>query len=405
MTRIRIMAIIGTRPEVIKLAPVVAEARRRPDAFEVTVVRTGQQREMADRLMADFALSADVDLGLAPPKDLANGMAACCVGLSRVMRRRRPDWVLVQGDTTSCFAGAMAAAYLQIAVGHVEAGVRSGNCASPFPEEIHRCLTAQISALHFAPTAAACVNLRREGVPAERIALTGNTGIDALFQILGGVPGHRTRPCAPPSLLLTLHRRESYGRPMEEVCEAVLELLDGHPDLQVVFPVHANPKVRGVVWPKLVHHPRVQLTEPLPYRAFVEAMHRATLILSDSGGVQEEAPALGKPVLVLREVTDRAEAVEAGVAVMVGSDRRRIVDTASHLLRDGEAYRRMAAVTSPFGDGRAAGRILDRIELAAASVCTGEAAETERDDTAARNVISPSASARSARRPGRSGSG
>lgn len=358
--RIKLMVIIGTRPEAIKLAPVIIEARARAAVFDVCIVRTGQHREMADQAMAEFGLHADVNLNLMRPgQSLADLSAACVAGLAPVIERHRPDWVLVQGDTTTTFAGALAAAYQQVRVAHVEAGLRTGRRDSPFPEEINRCLTAQLSALHFAPTQAAKLNLLREGVAPECIAVTGNTGVDALFQILRCAPP----PAIPmaPGLLVTLHRRESLGERMAAVCDAVLDLLDTHPALTAVLPMHPNPKVRETLLPKLRHHARVQLIEPLGYRDFVHAMHCSTLILTDSAGVLEEAPSLGKPVLVLRELTERLEAVDAGAAVVVGTDRHRIVAAASRLLDDEQAYAGMACVTNPFGDGQAARRILDGI--------------------------------------------
>ena len=357
----RLMIVMGTRPEAVKLAPVVLEARRR-DAFEVSIVRTSQHREMLDQVLRSFELRADLDLDIMrPDQDLVHVTTEGLSKLHGAIARLEPDWVVVQGDTTTTFAGALAAFYQRVRVVHVEAGLRTRDKHQPFPEEINRCLASRLSDLHCAPTPGARENLLREAIAPERIVVTGNTAIDALLITLKRARASAAEPGAGPTLLVTAHRRENHGAPLERICEAILALLERHPPLRVQFPVHLSPRVRSIVWPRLSNHPRVTLSEPLDYTAFVLAMDRAHLILSDSGGVQEEAPALGKPVLVLRETTERPEALNAGCARLVGTDPRLIVRECSRLLEDPAHYAEMSRAANPFGDGRAAERILDAI--------------------------------------------
>ncbi|MDB5816789.1 MAG: hypothetical protein JWQ11_429 [Rhizobacter sp.] len=359
-TPLKLMVVMGTRPEIIKLAPVILAARSRPEQFEVVTVHTGQHREMAVQAMADFGLTADVDLEIMQfNQDVAHVMTASLRRLFDSMTTARPDWVIVQGDTTTTLAGALAAFYHRIPVAHVEAGLRTGDRYSPFPEEMNRSLTTRLCNLHFAPTAGARANLLGEGIAEDRILVTGNTAIDALFCVLeqqpraGKVAGHH-------HLLVTAHRRENHGAGIESICDAVLDLLKRYPELTVSFPVHPSPAVRDTVFRRLDGHPRVRLSPPLAYRPFVQAMARATLILSDSGGVQEEAASLGTPVLILRDTTERQEAVDGGSAFLVGTDRHRIVEAATAVL-EGRAPLLAAGTANPFGDGHASTRILDRI--------------------------------------------
>jgi UDP-N-acetylglucosamine 2-epimerase (non-hydrolysing) len=271
----------------------------------------------------------------------------------------KPDWVIVQGDTTTTFSGALSAFYHQVSVAHVEAGLRTYDKRQPFPEEINRRLTSQIADAHFAPTTLSRQNLLREGVSDDAIWVTGNTGIDALFLILGEKAGAGDVSTQEGRrLLVTAHRRENHGEPMERICRAVLRLVDEFPDLHAHYPVHLSPRVRDVVMPLLGSHPRVELGEPLEYREFVEEMNRAHIILTDSGGIQEEAPSLGKPVLVMRETTERPEGIDAGTVKLVGTDEDRIYSEAARLLRDEAAYQEMAQARNPYGDGHATGRIL-----------------------------------------------
>jgi UDP-N-acetylglucosamine 2-epimerase (non-hydrolysing) len=361
--RRRLMIVLGTRPEAIKLAPVILGARERPEDFETVVVATGQHRELVDQVLGLFDLAVDVSLAIMQPDQrLAYVTGAVLDGVGRAVREWRPDRVVVQGDTTTAFAGALAAFYERVPVAHVEAGLRTYDRGHPFPEELNRRLISHIADDHFAPTAAARQNLLSEGVPAERIRVTGNTGIDALLLTLARHGGHRDLARrAGRTLLLTAHRRENHGAPLEAICRAVQALLDAFPDLRVVWPVHPNPRVSETVRARLGGHPRAELCAPLDYRAFVLAMSEADVILTDSGGVQEEAPSLGKPVLVLREATERLEGVAAGTARLVGTDERAIVEETSALLLHGDRDWRITRGRNPYGDGQAAGRILSAL--------------------------------------------
>lgn len=360
MPPLRIAAVIGTRPEAIKLAPVILAARARPEDFELSVVLTGQHGELVDRLLEEFGLHADIDLKvMRPDQDLAYVLSASVRGLSEVMACDRPDWVLVQGDTTTTLAGALAAFYNRARVGHVEAGLRTGDRSSPFPEEVNRSLTARLADLHFAPTEQARLNLLREGIDPAAIVLTGNTVVDALLQSrIAPLAETGTKEPSLPYVLVTTHRRENHGDALFRICDAVRDLLRRHPTIQAWIPMHPSPRVREAIVDRLGMHERVLLTESLGYKAFVRALEGATLVLTDSGGVQEECAALGKPVLVLREHTERPEGVAAGVAIVVGTTTSVIVATASRLLDDSESRQAMARATSAFGDGHASRRIL-----------------------------------------------
>lgn len=357
-----VLCCIGTRPEAIKMAPVIKALQAAPWA-RCRVLATAQHRQMLDQMLEFFGVNADVDLNvMTADQRLAELTGQLITRLDRTLAQERPDIVLAQGDTTTVFASALASFYLRIPFGHVEAGLRSHNLGSPFPEEANRVLAGHLSALHFAPTPRARANLLAEGIPDERIHLTGNTVIDALFTAAEmetpvGVPLDPSRRL----ILVTAHRRDSFGEPIRQICAAIRELHDRHPDVQVLWPVHPNPRVRPVVESMLQDEPRVQLCAPLAYGPFVTAMKKAYLILTDSGGVQEEAPALGKPVLVMRNESERPEALEAGVALLVGPHRERIVTEADRLLNDPAAYARLARGASPYGDGRAAARIVEAI--------------------------------------------
>jgi UDP-N-acetylglucosamine 2-epimerase (non-hydrolysing) len=362
----KLLVVIGTRPEAIKLAPVILLAQARPAQYDVQVVLTGQHREMLNQMLAEFGIAADRNLDIMRPnQNLSQVTTAALDGLYQTFGELKPDIVMVQGDTTTTLAGALAAFYHRIAIAHVEAGLRTYDRFQPFPEEINRCLTSQLASFHFAPTVRARDNLLREGVAADCIWVTGNTAIDALLLTLGRTDT-RGGPQTPGRMLLvTAHRRENHGAPMQSICAAIIELLERFPDLNVVFPVHLSPQVRTVVMPRLSGHPRIRLTEPLGYSDFVVAMSRADLILTDSGGVQEEAPSLGKPVLVMRETTERPEAVEAGTALLVGTRQSRIVEECAQLLVDQAHYSRVARTANPYGDGTAAKKILDALTVAA----------------------------------------
>jgi UDP-N-acetylglucosamine 2-epimerase (non-hydrolysing) len=358
---IKICITLGTRPEAIKLAPVIQLFKRSP-LFSTQVVLTGQHREMVDQVMQLFDLVADADLNIMQPQQTLTDITCRSLqGLEALFKQEKPQLVLVQGDTTTAFAAALAAFYQQIPVGHVEAGLRTDHLFNPYPEEANRRLISQIAQLNFAPTAKSGENLRRSGIAGE-IHQTGNTVIDALLAVanrepdcpVDGLDWHQYRV-----LLATVHRRENWGEPLQGIAQGFLQILDRFPDTALLLPLHRNPTVREPLQAALGNHPRVFLTEPLDYGELVGAMQRCYLLLTDSGGLQEEAPGLGKPVLVLRETTERPEAVDAGTAKLVGTESARIVSAASELLADRTAYEKMAKAVNPFGDGHASERILE----------------------------------------------
>ena len=357
----RVTIVLGTRPEAIKLAPVIQEFRA-CKSLETRVVLTGQHREMVSQVMDLFGLSADLDLNLMTPRQtLTHVTCAALQGLRDDFQAFPPNLVLVQGDTTTAFAAALSAFYEQIPVGHVEAGLRTDNLLDPFPEEANRRLISQIAHLHFAPTKQSEANLQASGVVG-RVLLTGNTVIDALLRMSERAPTLSDLSIdwdAQRVILATVHRRENWGERLKNIADGMLRVLDSHPDTVLLLPLHRNPTVREPLQELLGDHPRVVLPEPLDYDRLVAAMKGCTLLLTDSGGLQEEAPALGKPVLVLRETTERPEAVEAGTAQLVGTDPTTIHREASLLLENSEAYNAMAKAVNPFGDGQASGRILE----------------------------------------------
>ncbi len=359
---------MGTRPEVIKLAPVVMELERRPDTFISRVCATAQHREMLDRAIKDFGIKVSHDLDIMRPgQDLARITARAVEGLFGVIGDERPDVVLVQGDTTTAFCGALAAFYHKAKVGHVEAGLRTDDKYAPFPEEINRRLVTQIADFHFAPTEYARRALLNEGIAESMIFVTGNTVIDALLwmreQVREKSPelpnGLREAIEGRQTILITGHRRESFGEGFENICSAIREVAGAFPDAVFVYPVHLNPNVRGPVNRILSGCNNIHLIEPLSYAPFIWLMDRAHIVLTDSGGVQEEAPSLGKPVLVMRETTERPEGIKAGNAILTGTGREQIVDGLTQLLCNPERRAEMAAVRNPYGDGRAAQRIAD----------------------------------------------
>jgi UDP-N-acetylglucosamine 2-epimerase (non-hydrolysing) len=360
-----VLVVFGTRPEAIKLAPVVAEIERRPHLHAVTC-STGQHREMLDQVLRVFAIRPDHDLGVMQTDQRPDEVcAAVLTRTSMVLRTLNPQLVLVQGDTTSAMTAALAAFFQRIPVGHVEAGLRSGNAMSPYPEEMMRRLVSQIAALHFAPTRRAAEQLVKENSGVEdSVFWTGNTVVDAMRSVLAsGQTVASQRPRGSSRLvLLTAHRRENFGAPLERICRAVRRLVEAHSDVEIVYPVHLNPSIRDPVTRLLGGHERIHLVAPMEYPQLIATMAEATIVLTDSGGIQEEAPILGRPTLVLREETERSEAIEAGTSLLVGTDESRIFQTASKLLEDPELYARMATAQSPFGDGNAAVRIADIIE-------------------------------------------
>jgi UDP-N-acetylglucosamine 2-epimerase (non-hydrolysing) len=367
-----VLCIFGTRPEAIKLAPVIQELRRRPQAFTCRVCVTAQHREMLDQVLRLFAIDPDYDLDLMREDQSPIQVAAAALtGIEPILRQEHPDWVLIQGDTTTAAAAALAGAFAGSRVAHVEAGLRSFDRRQPFPEEINRRIAGVVADLHFAPTETARANLLREGVASATIHVTGNTVIDALqwtaaqpcdlSQILRN--GRAEVPSRTRLLLVTAHRRENLGEGMASICSAIRTLATRHAqDLHILFPVHRNPHVQQPVRQWLAGIPNISLLDPLDYLPLVHVMKRSYLILTDSGGIQEEAPTLGVPVLVMREVTERPEAVAAGTARLVGTGTEQIVAEAETLLADETAHRAMARAGNPYGDGRAARRIADILE-------------------------------------------
>lgn len=354
----KILCVIGTRPEAIKMAPVVAALRRRP-GLRPYVLLTGQHRHLLDQSLATFSIRGDADLDVMRPNQTLSGLTARILeALDPVLERDPPALVLAQGDTTTVMATSIACFHRNVPFGHVEAGLRTGDLRYPFPEEFNRIVASRVAALNFAPTESARQALLREGIADSTIHVTGNTVIDALLEVATrSVPPSVPLPVSGRLILMTMHRRENFGAPAAAVLEAVRDLCAAFPDLTVLYPVHPNPNVRGPAEAMLGDHPQVRLTEPLDYENLVAAMKRSTLVLTDSGGLQEEAPALGKPVLVLRNETERPEAVTLGVARLIGTDRARVVAEVSRLLTDPAAYEEMAKGVSPYGDGKAAERI------------------------------------------------
>jgi UDP-N-acetylglucosamine 2-epimerase (non-hydrolysing) len=367
-----IAVIFGTRPEAIKLAPLIKRLENSPERFRPITIVTAQHRQMLDQVLDLFGIKPDHDLDMIRPRQsLAQIVARAITGLDSVLTKVQPDFVLVQGDTSTTFIGALASFYHKIPVAHVEAGLRTRNRFYPFPEEMNRRLTSALADAHFAPTLKSKQNLIEEGIPSELIWVTGNTVIDALQDVL-----RWKRTCKHPILdriareklrmvLVTSHRRENQGKPQEQICSALLELVECFPDIQVVFPVHLSPAVRDTVIPRLKRQDRILLLDPMDYFDTVHFMKASYLILTDSGGIQEEAPALGKPVLVLRDETERPEGVTAGTVRLVGTDTRNIVSVVSELLRNSGEYRKMSEAVNPYGDGRASQRIIQALEFLA----------------------------------------
>lgn len=361
---LRILTVFGTRPEAIKLAPVLRELARYPNRIVSRTCVTAQHREMLDQVLALFGIVPDVDLDLMRPDQTPSQVASAALErLDALLETERPDWVLVQGDTTTVMAASLAAYHRRICIGHVEAGLRTHDKWRPFPEEMNRRIADHLGDLLFAPTEQARRNLLAEGIPDERIRVTGNTVIDALLWV-ASLPFDAHNSNMPTweranvrTILVTAHRRESFGEPLRRIC-AALRTLAGRGDIHIVYPVHRNPNVWETVYAELDGTAGITLLPPVDYRELVYLLQNCTLVLTDSGGIQEEAPSLGKPVLVLREATERPEGVEAGTARVVGTDPERIVSEATRLLDDPEAYNSMAQAVNPYGDGHAAERIV-----------------------------------------------
>lgn len=364
---IKVMTVFGTRPEAIKMAPVVLELQKHADKIQTIVAVTAQHRQMLDQVLDLFQITPDYDLDImSQGQTLYDITTKSLMGLKDVLAKEKPDLVLVHGDTTTTFAGALASYYQQVPVGHVEAGLRTGDIYSPFPEEMNRKLTGAIAAIHFAPTSTAKANLLKENVVPSHIYVTGNTVIDALMTTVAGdydfgddlksvdFQNHRV-------ILLTTHRRENLGEPMRHIYKALRRIIEEIPDTEIVFPVHRNPLVRKVVEEELAGVDRIHLIDPMEYEPFANLMSLSSLVLTDSGGIQEEAPSLGKPVLVLRNTTERPEAVEAGTVRLIGTDKEVVYAETKRLLTDQAAYDAMSNAVNPYGDGKASQRIVQAI--------------------------------------------
>ncbi len=381
----KIMLVFGTRPEAIKMAPLVKEFQKHPDTFQTIVCVTGQHREMLDQVLNIFDIRPDFDLNIMKQgQDLYDVTARVLTGMRDVLREAQPDIVLVHGDTTTSTAAALAAFYQQIPVGHVEAGLRTHNILSPWPEEMNRQITGRIASYHFAPTALSRQNLLQENVDDANITVTGNTVIDALYWVVDRIKNDRSLDAeleevlrhagydvnrladGRPLVLITGHRRENFGDGFINMCTAIKQLTERYPNVDFVYPMHLNPNVRRpiheVFGDDLSNLGNMHFIEPLEYLSFVYLMEKSTIVLTDSGGIQEEAPGLGKPVLVMRDTTERPEALEAGTVKLVGTDREKIINEVSTLLDDAAAYARMSQAVNPYGDGLACSRIVERLK-------------------------------------------
>ena len=368
----KILCVIGTRPEAIKMAPIIIGLNKIP-SFVVRVLATAQHREMLDQVLDVFGITPDIDFNIMlPNQSLSTLTARLLLELDKVIISESPDVILTQGDTTTVLTVCLAAFYHKVPIGHVEAGLRTGNILNPFPEEMNRVVASRLAKWHFAPTESSRKNLISEGVESANIYVTGNTVIDALMWARDRGSSLPVKIDANKKLILvTTHRRENFGGPLIEICNAVLELSRSNADLQFLFPVHPNPNVKMIVHDMLGNNPKVILCEPLEYLPFVTAMKMANIILSDSGGVQEEAPALGKPVLVLRNETERPEAVEAGLVKLIGTDCGRIVSEVQGLIDNQDLYFSMARGISPYGDGKATERIVGVLQKYQAEISSG----------------------------------
>lgn len=368
MRKLKVMTVFGTRPEAIKMCPLVLEMKKYPDLIEPLVAVTAQHREMLDQVLELFQIKPDYDLNIMTSgQTLYDVTTRALMGLKEVMEEAKPDIVLVHGDTTTTFAGALAAFYAQIPVGHVEAGLRTGNKYSPYPEEMNRKLTGAIADMHFAPTAISKQNLLKENVNPDNILVTGNTVIDALQAtvqkdyVFEDAEFNKVFESGHRLILMTTHRRENLGEPMRHVYKALKSVLENHEDVEAIFPVHKNPKVREIVQQELGGLDRVHLIEPMDYEPFANLMAKVDIVLTDSGGIQEEAPALGKPVLVLRDTTERPEAVSAGTVLLVGTAYEDVLRETNRLLDDAAHYKKMAEAANPYGDGQACARIVNAV--------------------------------------------
>lgn len=361
MKKIKVMTIFGTRPEAIKMAPLILKLQQQTEFFQTLTVVTAQHRQMLDSVLELFGIQPDYDLNIMQPQQTLSSITSkVLLDLEQVIVEQTPDIILVHGDTTTTLAAALAAFYHQIAIGHVEAGLRTWNKYSPWPEEMNRQMTDDLTDLYFAPTTQSKMNLLQENHPAKQIFITGNTAIDALEQTVQSDYHHQVLDLIDPAkrvILVTMHRRENQGAPMKRVFQAMLSVLQSHPDVEIIYPVHLNPKVQQMAQAVLGNQERIHLIEPLDVVDFHNLAARSYFIMSDSGGVQEEAPALGKPVLVLRDTTERPEGIAAGTLKLVGTDPQKVKTAMCQLLDDPQAYQAMAQAKNPYGDGQASVRI------------------------------------------------
>ncbi len=368
MNKIKIAMIFGTRPETIKIFPIISEIKKYPHFIDYKIIVSGQHREMLDQMLGIFQINPDYDLDIMEQgQSLSNITNYSLLGIEKILKKERPSMVLVQGDTTTTFTGALAAFYQKIRIGHIEAGLRTHNKYYPFPEEINRHITSVLTDFHFAPTRQSYENLLSEGVKSEDIFISGNTVIDALFLMVKENYIFRETSLKDKKIfkkkiiLVTMHRRENWGEPLKKTCRAINKIIDKHSDVSVIFPLHKNPEIRSNVKKILQNRKNILLLDTLDYDDMINLMSKSYIILTDSGGIQEEAPSLGKPVLVLRDETERPEAVEAGVVKLIGTDEERIFSEIDLVLNSREKYMEMSKSINPYGDGKASERIVKKI--------------------------------------------
>ena len=368
MNKIKIAMVFGTRPETIKMFPIISEIKKYPHLIDYRIIVSGQHREMLDQMLEIFKINPDYDLNIMKQdQSLSNITNSSLMGIEKILKKERPSMVLVQGDTTTTFTGALAAFYQKIKIGHVEAGLRTNSKYNPFPEEINRHLTSVLTDLHFAPTRQSCKNLLYEGVKREDIFISGNTVIDSMFLMIKEKYVFREpllkdkKIFKKKIILVTMHRRENWGEPLRETCQSINKIIDEHSDLYVIFPLHKNPEIRRNVMEILQYKKDILLLDTLDYDDMINLMSKSYIILTDSGGIQEEAPSLGKPVLVLRDETERPEAVEAGVVKLIGTNKDRVYSEVKTLINSRDKYRKMSKNINPYGDGKASERIIKKI--------------------------------------------
>ena len=368
MNKIKLALIFGTRPETIKMFPIISEMKKYPEFIDYKILLSGQHREMLDQMLTTFRIQSDYDLKIMKKdQSLSQIFSKSVNGIEKILIKERPDMVLVQGDTTTTFAGAVAAFFQKIKIAHIEAGLRTNNKYYPFPEEMNRHLTSVLADLHFAPTEKSCMNLLAEGTSREKIFISGNTVIDALFSVVKKNYSFKEEALKNKDLfknkiiLITMHRRENWGKPLKNICQALIRILEDNPDTYVIFPMHKNPRIREAVNNILKNKKRMILLDTLDYKDMINLISKSSIILTDSGGVQEEAPSLGKPILVLRNETERPEALAAGVVKLVGTNGNKIVEKVNELLTNKDKYLEMVKKINPYGDGKASERIIKKI--------------------------------------------